>query len=343
MIFDLIRNQIALRAPLRPPFRVMDLTGILGFAGAVLYCSALVAQPMIGVANADRFELRSKTEVDSKGVFLNQILGQNRDESLANIRVTSAPAWGKSTTIDQRTISELVAAAAPQFASATWVGASQIQIGRASRKFEASELVSLLEAKLSPSRDVGDAGELRLALKRDWKPLSVPTDSIDLRIVTRPSAGLQQYFDVTFELLAGKESIGVYPAFLEAHLFREVWIARTAIRRLTNLDEADLIREKRDVIALKETAWDGQTLDASMRLTSALSAGGVLTAKAVAARPVILRNQSINAIARKGVLEVQARVIATEDGAVGQMIQARNDKKLIKGKVIDENTIEVDL
>jgi flagella basal body P-ring formation protein FlgA len=55
--------------------------------------------------------------------------------------------------------------------------------------------------------------------------------------------------------------------------------------------------------------------------------------------------QLVRAVVQSGTMSISARVEALEDGAPGDMIRARNPKtrKEFQGRVINEDTIQVDL
>jgi flagella basal body P-ring formation protein FlgA len=309
---------------------------------ALSFLSIMLWLPL---ANAESISLLQKAEVDSEGIFLDQVVSAKSGDAISNILLAPAPAWGQTRVINRTELAQLLTKASPTVAANNNLsGALEVRVTRRSEKLLDQDLVRLLIAKLMPSLNNEQPGELDLRLGPQWKSISIPAGkSIDLRILDKPSSGLARSFYVRFEVLSGQESIGVFTVFLQARLERNVWVARGAVKRGTALDAADLIQERRDVIGLPSPAWTGETLDSALQLTEPLSAGAVVYARSVKARPVVFRGQPIQAVVKDEFMTVSMKVEVLEDGVPGQIIRARNlrSKKEIRGKVIDEDTIQV--
>lgn len=212
-------------------------------------------------------------------------------------------------------------------------------------KLSADELLLLLTAELQP-RQVGDKLELRLT--REWKPVPIPSGSIDLRILDKPVAGLSSHLLVRFELLSGGKPLGIFSTFVQARLLREVWIAPSTLGRGKRLDEVDLRQEQRDVINLREPNWSRDNFDPSFHtsdfyLAESVPAGAIIFARHVKLRPVMKRGDQVQAIIKDDFMSVSVKVEVLSDGAPGDLVRARNlrTKKEIRGKVLDEDTIQV--
>ena len=80
-----------------------------------------------------------------------------------------------------------------------------------------------------------------------------------------------------FELRSGGQKLGEWQTPLQARIWREVWVAQSALKRGENLAEADVIRERRDVIGGRislESAPDrGTTVAVSVGSIPALKEG----------------------------------------------------------------------
>ena len=209
-------------------------------------------------------------------------------------------------------------------------------------KLDGNQLLMLLTSQLQPTQGE-DVLELRLT--REWKPVSVPVGQIDLRILDKPVAGLSSHLLVRFELISDGRPLGAFSAFVQARLLRDVWIAPTTLGRGKNLAEVDLRKEKRDVINLRERTWSQdpafQLLD--FHLAESVPAGAIVFARHVRLRPVMKRGEQVQAVIEDGFMSVSAKVEVLQDGAPGDMVLARNlrTKKIIRGKVVDENKIQV--
>lgn len=307
--------------------------------------AALFAACSFSPLLADPIVLLPEATVDRHGIFLDEIVSSPDKGNLANIQLASAPKWGRTQTLTRAEVLRLISEAAPQIPTNNISGAAEIKISRDSRLLEETELLELLTEKLQPSSTTGHNGTLQLRLTRKWTPVPVPTNPIDLFILVKPASGLAARFAVTFELRSENERVGRYMTFLEANLYTDVWVAQSSIRRSTPLDQADLIREPRDVINLKVPAWTDPVLDPALHFVEGVPTGAIVFARAVRARPVVRRNQYVQAVFHDGLISISAKVQALEDGAPGDLIRARNlqTRREVHGEVINGNTIKINL
>lgn len=212
------------------------------------------------------------------------------------------------------------------------------------RMVESDELLELLSAKLSPNRKLTD-GELMLEFAREWKPISAPEGELSVNITEQPVNGPNAYFLVRFELLSDKTKVGIWTAFMKGKLMRTVWITRAAAQRGDDLSKLDLAQERRDVMNLQGGFWTGPGTGPAQSLTQNLSAGAILFGRQTQLMPVIRRGELVDAIISDKALQVRLKVEVLEDGAPGQSVRIRNNttRKELRGKVINENTIQVEL
>ena len=214
----------------------------------------------------------------------------------------------------------------------------------ARRAFSESELVTLLTTTLQ--RDyVKDRGELELGLKQSWIAPVLPAEPLTVRILEMPSMGVTPSFIMRFELCAAGETLGTWQTALQAHVWREVWVAHSNLRRGQPLAGADITRERCDVLNVREALADFTLADAHLELAESVGAGNPLLARAIKARAVIHRGQVANALVQDGALSITTKVEALEDGAPGQMIHARNpiSHRELNGQVLDNQTILISL
>src|SRR5262249_15299428 len=142
-----------------------------------------------------------------------------------------------------------------------------------------------------------------------------------------------------------RESIGIWQAAVQARVWREVWIAGAALKRGEPVRDAELAREKRDLLTLKDTVADFAQGDAALELAEPVQTGAPLLARSVKLRPVVHRGQTAAALLQDGTLMITMKVEALEDGAPGQVIRARNpiSHRDLRGTVVDHGTIIVSL
>ena len=295
-----------------------------------------------GAAEAATFSLFSVAQVDGEGVFLQQIV--KSPQPLPVLKLCGSPAFGKVTVLTRAQVNDLIAAAAPELAATNWAGAAAIRISRSAHEFAESDLMALLTSTLQ--RDcVKDKGELELVLTQPWSAPMVPNESLTLKILEMPSSGIIPSFIVKFELRTARETVGIWQATVKAQVWREVWTARSSLTRSQPLSEADIARERRDILSVHESLADFSAGEDALEIAEFVSPNAVLLARHIRAKAVIHRGQVADARLQDGALNIRMSVVALEDGAPGQTIRLRNPLSLryLTGKVLDAQNIAISL
>jgi flagella basal body P-ring formation protein FlgA len=207
-----------------------------------------------------------------------------------------------------------------------------------------TDLLALLTTALQ-KECVKDKGDLELRLARPWTPAAVPDEPLSVKILDLPTTGVASSFILRFELRTARAAVGTWQLSLQARIWRDVWIARSALKKGEPAADADLERDRRDVLTLREPLADFSPDDTSLELAEPLQAGSPLFARSVKARPVIHRGQAADALVQDGTMSITMKVEALEDGAPGQIIRVRNaqSRRDIRGKVLNEQTILIPL
>jgi flagella basal body P-ring formation protein FlgA len=286
--------------------------------------------------------LHTEVQVDREGVFLAQLVTPPAGVTLPVLRLLPAPAVGTALTLTRARIQELVAQSGPVPGLSNWAGADRIRVTRRARPLGEAELKDQLTATLQ-STVVGERGELELRFARPWTPVQVPDEPLTVRVLDLPAGGLSPLVLLRFELLAGPESAGSWQVLLQPRIWRDIWVARAALRRGQLLDEAAVARERRDILTLREPLADLAGAGPGIEAGEGLQAGAPLFQRHLRLRPVVRRGQSADAILQEGALNLVLRVEVLEDGAPGQVIRLRNpvSRRELRGKVQDEKTIVV--
>ena len=288
------------------------------------------------------FQLRASASADSTGIFLNQLVDTR--EALPVLRLCDSPAFGKAATLTREQIAGLLRAAGSELAVTNWPGPGTIRITRRTRAFTEADLLNLLTETLQ--RDcVKDKGELELRPTRPWTEVNLPDEPLTLKILEQPTAGVTAAFITRFEIRTAREGLGVWQASFQAHIWREVWVAHTPIRRGESLDTADVIRERRDVLPVREALADFVVPDAAFEFSEPIMSGNLLLARTLKPRKVVHRGQIAQAVLQDGTLSITMKVEVLEDGAPGQIIRARNPltRRDVSGKVVNEQTLLITL
>ncbi len=312
------------------------------FAARLLILQLAGGTPPSSSGEPPAFLLLPQAQVDSQGLFLSQVVTSRA--ALPLIKLGAAPALGQTTTLTRAQIGELLQKAAPECAAAHWGGASQVRISRRLRLLGEAELKEQLTAVLQREYVKGK-GELELRFARPWTAVNIPDEPFTLKIQDLPSNGLSANFIVRFELRAGEESVGSWPVPSQARVWREIWVARSTLRRGQLLTGADLAQERRDVLLLRDLLDTAATQDSTLELAENVPAGIALTVRSVRIRPLVHRGKVVEALVRDGALNISLKVEVLEDGIPGQTVRVRNlqSRREFYGKVHDEQTILVSL
>jgi flagellar basal body P-ring formation protein FlgA len=286
--------------------------------------------------------LLSSTLVDSEGVFLAQVIEVSPGQALPQVRLADAPAFGQSVTLTRTDILGVMRKAAPDLVSSHWGGAEQVRITRRSRILDEAGLKEQLGAVLQ--RDyVKNRGDLEIRMVRPWAPMLIPDEPLVLKILDLPASGVSPHFIVRFELSTARERLGAWQAPLQARIWRELWLARSPLRPGTLFSDADVTRERRDVLGIRDALLPDALPTATIELAEAVGAGTPIYLRSVRLRPVVHRGQVVEAQLVDGTMIISLKVEVLESGVPGQLVRVRNvqSKREFKGKVQDEQTILV--
>ena len=214
----------------------------------------------------------------------------------------------------------------------------------ATRTLAESDMLALLTATLQ--RDyVKDRGVLELSFKQPWSAPLLPDEPLTVKILELPTVGVTPSFIVRFQLCTVRESLGTWQAAVQAHVWRDVWVAHSDLQRGEPVNSADVVHERFDVLNVREALAEFSAGDSNLEMAGPVASGVPLLARAIKPRAVIHRGQAANAIVRDGALSVTTKVEALEDGAPGQVIRVRNSvsRRDLSGRVFDGQTILISL
>jgi flagella basal body P-ring formation protein FlgA len=314
-----------------------SIFAVVGFISACL-------APVAGAGKPAAWQLPAEVQVDSRGVFAADVLSGAQSASVPRVQIAPAPAMGKFLVLTRAQINEALAKAAPQLVTTNWSGAERVRITRRVRSLEETELKELLMATLQ-KEEVRDKGELELRFMRAWAPVLVPDEPLTIKVLDLPVAGVTASFIARFELRAGSELAGSWQINLQARIMREVWVARSSLVRGMPLRDADLTKERRDVLVLRDTVAALPKDDYAVEIGENIPAGAPLGSRSLRLRPIVLRGKVVDALVLEGGLTISTKVEVLEDGLPGQTVRVRNlkSKKEFRGKVHNEETILVTL
>jgi flagellar basal body P-ring formation protein FlgA len=293
-------------------------------------------------AESSTWLLLTNAQVDSEGVFLSQVVEVTPPQPLPQVRLADAPGFGQAATLTRTQILWVVQKAAPELVSSHWLGSERVRITRRARALNEAELKEQLTAVLQRDH-VKDKGELEIRLTRPWLPMLIPDEPFTLKVLDLPTTGIGASFIVRFELNSQRERIGAWQAPVQARIWREIWVARTPVKGGTLFRDADLARERRDVLNVREALLPENLPAATLEMADTLAAGAPVYLRSVRLRPVVYRGQVVDAQLLDGAMTISLKVEVMENGVPGQIVRVRNlqSRREFKGKVHDEQKIQV--
>ena len=295
-------------------------------------------------APAVSWQLPSEVKVDSSGIFLNQIVNAIPPVALPRIRLAPAPSLGQTISLSRDQIIALARTNLAELGATNWTGPARVRVLRRTRELGELEMTGLLTAALQ--RDyVKDLGELELAFARSWTAVTVPDEPLRLTIGEMPSAGVNPTFVAGFDLWNGQERVGHWQAVLQAKVWREAAVAHSALTRGQLLRDADIVMERRDLLAVRDAIVNISKDDNSLALVDNVAAGLPVLNRAVRPRPLLKRGQVVDGVFEQGTLTISLKVEILEDGLLGQTVRVRNPKtkRELYGKVQNEETVRITL
>lgn len=212
------------------------------------------------------------------------------------------------------------------------------------RTLTEADTLALLTTALQKNY-VKDKGELEITFTQPWTAPVLPDEPLTVKILELPTVGVTPSFIIRFQLCTATQTVGTWQATVQAHVWREVWVAHSDLQRGELISAADVARERRDVLGIYESLAEFSTDDSSLELASQIQSGNILLARNLKPRAVVHRGQITDGLLQDGALSIMMKVEALEDGAPGQIIRARNPVSMhnLSGKVINEKTILISL
>jgi len=129
---------------------------------------------------------------------------------------------------------------------------------------------------------------------------------------------------------------------LELSLYREVIVARTAVKKNQPLDSV-IEFANMDILALHSGYLDSEEDVKGKVAKRNLTMGQIISPHLVKAQVLVPRNGLVEVKAQIGVISVTSQGVALENGAFGDTIKVRNNrsKRVIEARVVRENMVEI--
>lgn len=186
-------------------------------------------------------------------------------------------------------------------------------------------------------------GDLKLDLSRPWTPVPLPADDVTVTIVDFGGDGLSSSFLVRCEAVSGDRKVGQWQVGISAQLWKEVWIASARLDRGQSLDSSMLSARKVDLLRERDALLTTDIDPTGYDVDQCVAAGRPLGKHDVTERPLIHKNQIVDAVAHRGALAISMKAQALQNGGANALIRLRNldSQKVFNATVLDENRVEV--
>ena len=280
--------------------------------------------------------------VRSEGVFSTDLI--QGVPALPRIRVAPAPAVGGWSPVSRTSVVETLRVVGIDLQGLRWSGPETARVSRAMRDLAESEVRERITEELQ-RRYARNGGEIEVRMSRPWRTVSVPDDSIELRLHDLPAAGLQSLVSLKVEVLAAGEPVGNWFQPIQVRHWCEVPVAASALRRGLPLADAETVLERRDVLASRGVLRSLPAAAQDYELAESLAPGQALSDRSLRLKTVVFRGRRIDARIQAGTLEITTKVEALEDGYPGQSIRVRNpqSKREFRGVVQAEDAVLIPL
>jgi len=275
------------------------------------------------------------------GLYLDQLISaENTKIVIPHVKVTNPPAFGTTVSLKTSFVKNFCAQYIPELPDLEWDAPESISVFRNTRSLSEPEIVQIIKDKLQ-SDFIKDKGELELNLLSQWKPINIPDDPIEIRIIEPLTLGPSTV--LRFELKNTHDWSITKQLLINIKVKANVYVTRNNLKRGQVITEADVQLEKRDILQLRDTPIQGQIDFGEVESTTYLAPGSVLLAGQIRSRSLVKRGDIIDAIYTDGAMSIRLKVEVLEPGGKGDSIRVRNtqSKREFTGRLKDEQTVVV--
>ena len=280
--------------------------------------------------------------VRSEGVFSTDLI--QGVPALPRVRVAPAPQVGAWSQLSRTSVVEALRIAGVDLSLVRWTGPESARVSRAMRDLGEVEVRDRITQELQ-RRFARNGGEIEVRLSRPWRSVSIPDESLDIRLLDLPTAGLQSLISLKVEGLGGGDAVGSWFQPIQVRHGCEVPVAAAALRRGQPLVEVETMLERRDVLVSRGILKALPTAVQNYELAESLAPGQALSDRSLRLKTVVFRGRRVDARIQAGTLEITTKVEAMEDGYPGQSIRVRNplSKREFRGVVQGEDSVLIPL
>ena len=165
------------------------LLGVASLAAQASAPTVAAPEPLVAV-------FATGAMVRSEGVFSTDLI--QGIPALPRVRVAPAPQVGAWSQLSRTSVVEALRIAGVDLSLVRWTGPESARISRAMRELGEAEVRDQITQELQ-RRFARNGGEIEVRLSRPWRSVSIPDESLDIRLLDLPTAGLQSLISLKVE------------------------------------------------------------------------------------------------------------------------------------------------
>jgi len=309
----------------------------LGVAGDVFAVTSVELRPIVKL-NKDIVYLGDIADLTSSDLTTVQ--------RLSGVYLGRSPRLGQNVSLDRAVISRWVNSRLSDLAGRiNWSGAQFVQVSASTQLVPGRKIVASAESVLKDWLSKRSERSVVHAV-RTPEDILLPDGSVELKPhVLGDKSILQKRMTVWVEVWGGKKFVRMLPVTFEVGAFKEAWVSNVPIAKGEPIQQDHLVKSEIDLTLQSGDVEIFDQASESMRARLQVPKGAALSKTSVEKMPLALRGEWITLIASTGAFELESRVEALQDGALGQLIKVRskNSQEVILAKVVGRGKVEMKL
>ncbi|CAJ0822609.1 hypothetical protein LMG18101_05093 [Ralstonia flaminis] len=291
--------------------------------------------------------LHEHVQVRRANVTLNDV-AQLRARDVKTLRqlmalsIGPAPRPGESIVLDAKTIARFVQRRLELTGDAVeWDGAERVRIERAVQPLFGAQLQMTARQRLE-SWLRGRYERFSVSSGQNVDDISVPAGDVDLRVRELSDNQLPTPRMVVWvEVWVAGEFVRVVSVAFDVNVYQAAWVARHDVRAGDALRTADF--ERREIDVTKLGTAPVAAIPEGWRARHSVMAGAPLLEAAMQPIPVIARGQTVVLRSRVGMISLETRAEALQDGWPGRPVQVRMlaGRYPVRGQVMEDGAVEL--
>ncbi len=262
-------------------------------------------------------------------------------ERFGKIKVGRSPLPGRSLTVTRSLIESRLRAAKLDTKRLTYPSGQSTKVTRAALKIPGEDLDQVV---LQYIEDQHPDEEVKPRLLSKSRDVFLPRGEVSYEIKEKGTfvkeAGYRTY---DIQLSINGELEKTVPVRVYLKMYKEVFVAKDTIKRDEVIEEADLIKVRRNVDRLTSTyVTDKQQLVGKVA-SRAIGSNQVISGNSVVIPPVVKEGDRLLIVYETENLVLSAQGVSMAKGRVGDRIPVRNvdSKTVVYAQVRDKNTVQV--